>query len=151
MKFYYAINNRRKHRVVKSSRLPAKITAFLVSIGQLLCLAFLYGWRFLNKISLDWLLTWTTQPSASKLCDNPGNSLLRLRWANKLEIPVHSWDWTVREHEVELADGSLVNPTKLAWDPVIISGSSRTPIKANSLTLDIPDLLFPKCQNILAP
>ena len=23
--------------------------AYLVSIGQLLCLAFLYGWRFLNK------------------------------------------------------------------------------------------------------
>ena len=33
-------------RVVKSSRLPAKIAAYLVSIGQLLCLAFLYGWRF---------------------------------------------------------------------------------------------------------
>ena len=32
-------------RVVKSSRLP------------LLCLEFLYGWRFLNKISLDWQLT----------------------------------------------------------------------------------------------
>ena len=25
---------------------------------------------FLNKISLDWLLTLTTQPSTSKLCDN---------------------------------------------------------------------------------
>ena len=33
-------------RVVKSSRLLAKIAAFLVSISQLLCLAFLYGWRF---------------------------------------------------------------------------------------------------------
>ena len=41
-------------RVVKSSQLLAKITAYLVSIGQLLCLAFLCGWRFLNKISLDW-------------------------------------------------------------------------------------------------
>jgi len=41
--------------VVKSSRLLAKIAAHLVSIGQLLCLAFLYGWRFLNKISLVWL------------------------------------------------------------------------------------------------
>ena len=47
-------------RVVKSSRLPAKIAAYLVSIGQLLCLAFLYRWRFLNKISLGWPLTLTT-------------------------------------------------------------------------------------------
>ena len=36
-------------RVVKSSRLPGKIAAYLVSIGRLLCLAFLYGWCFLNK------------------------------------------------------------------------------------------------------
>ena len=48
-------------RVVKSSRLLVKITAYLVSIGRLLCLAFLYGWHFLHKISLDWLLTLTTQ------------------------------------------------------------------------------------------
>ena len=54
-------------RVVKSSRLPAKIAAYLVSIGWLLCLAFLYGWCFLFKISLDWPLTLTTQPSTSKL------------------------------------------------------------------------------------
>ena len=33
-------------RVVKSIRLRAKITAYLVSIGQLLCLAFHYGWHF---------------------------------------------------------------------------------------------------------
>ena len=52
------------YRVVKSSRLLAKIAAYLViSIGRLLCLAFLYGWCFLNKISLDWLPTLTTQPS----------------------------------------------------------------------------------------
>ena len=31
-----------EHQVVKSSRLPAKITAYLVSIGWLLCSAFLY-------------------------------------------------------------------------------------------------------------
>ena len=43
-----------------------KIAAYLVSIGRLLCLAFLYGWSFLNKISLDWPLTLTTQPSTSK-------------------------------------------------------------------------------------
>ena len=48
-------------RVVKSSQLPSKIAAYFVSIGQLLCLAFLYRWRFLNKISLDWPLTLTTQ------------------------------------------------------------------------------------------
>ena len=44
-------------------------------IGRLLCLAFLYGWHFLNiKISLDWPLTLTTQPSTSKLSDNPESS-----------------------------------------------------------------------------
>ena len=30
--------------VVKSSQLPVKIAAYLTSIGQLLCLAFLYRW-----------------------------------------------------------------------------------------------------------
>ena len=49
-----SLNMGPRFRVVKSSRLPAKIAAYLVSIGRLLCLAFLYGWRFLNKISLDW-------------------------------------------------------------------------------------------------
>ena len=34
---------------VKSIRLPAKIAAYLVSIGRLLRLAFLYIWRFLDK------------------------------------------------------------------------------------------------------
>ena len=60
-------------RVVKSSRLLAKIAAHLVSIGWLLSLALnLYGSHFLNEISPDWLLTLTTQPSTSKLSDNPG-------------------------------------------------------------------------------
>ena len=36
----------------KVAGLPAKIAAYLVSIGWLLCLTLLYGWRFLNKISL---------------------------------------------------------------------------------------------------
>ena len=58
-------------RVVESSWLLAKIAASLASIGQLLCLAFLYGWCFLNKISLDWPLTLTFQSSTSKLSDNP--------------------------------------------------------------------------------
>ena len=55
----------------KSSRLPAKIAAYLFSIGWLLCLAFLYRWRFLTKIFLKSPLTLTTQPSTSKLSDNP--------------------------------------------------------------------------------
>ena len=38
-----------KSRVVKSSRLPAEITTYFVSIGHLLCLAFLHGWCFLLK------------------------------------------------------------------------------------------------------
>ena len=60
------------YRVVESSWLLAKIATYLVvSIGWLLCLAFLYGWRFLNKMSLDWLLTLITQPSTSKFSDNP--------------------------------------------------------------------------------
>ena len=53
-------------RFVKSSRLPAKIATYLVSTGQLLCLAFLYGWCF-----LAWPLTLTTQLSTLKLSDNP--------------------------------------------------------------------------------
>ena len=58
-------------RVVKSSWLQAKIIAYLVSISRLLCSAFLYGWHFLFKISLDWPLSLTTQPSTSKLSVNP--------------------------------------------------------------------------------
>ena len=58
-------------RVVKSSRLLAKIIAYLVSISWLLCSAFLYGWHFLFKISLNWPLSLTTQPSTSKLSVNP--------------------------------------------------------------------------------
>ena len=57
-------------RVVKSSWLPAKISAYMFSISRLRCCAFLYGWHLLNKISLDWSLTLTTQLSTSKLSDN---------------------------------------------------------------------------------
>ena len=60
------------NRVVKSSWLPAKIAAYLVSIGQLFC--FHLRMALLNKISLDWPLTLTltlTQLSTSKLPDNP--------------------------------------------------------------------------------
>ena len=48
----------------------------MVSIGWLLCLAVLYRWRFLNKISMDWPLTLTTQPSTSKLSNNPGRGFI---------------------------------------------------------------------------
>ena len=47
-------------RVVKSSQLLAKIAVYLVSIGRLLHLAFLYRWCFLNNIYVDWPLTLTT-------------------------------------------------------------------------------------------
>ena len=68
---YHTCTSATDTRVVKSSQLLAKIAAYLVSISLLLCLAFLYRWRFLNKISLDWPLTFTTHPSTSKLSDNP--------------------------------------------------------------------------------
>ena len=57
-----------------------KIATYLVGIGRLLCLAFLYRRHFFKKISLDWPLTLTTQPSTSKLSDNP--AYLRLISAN---------------------------------------------------------------------
>ena len=71
----YACINTRKFkaliRVVRSSQMLAKIAAFLFSISWLLYLAFLYGWHFSNKISRDWLLTLTTQPSTLKPSHNP--------------------------------------------------------------------------------
>ena len=73
-KHYPDLGSGSSERVIKSTLLPAKIAAYLVIISWLLCLAFLYGWRFLNKISLDWPVTLTTQPSTSKLSDNPGAS-----------------------------------------------------------------------------
>ena len=54
MLFHFAVEFKHSHRVVRGSRLLEKITAYLVSIGRLLCLAFLYRWCFLYKISLDW-------------------------------------------------------------------------------------------------
>ena len=45
--------------------------SYFVSISLLLCLAFLYRWHFLSKISLYWPVTLTNQPSTSKLSDNP--------------------------------------------------------------------------------
>ena len=78
--------------IVKSSRLLVKITAYLVSIGWLLCLAFLFGWHFLNKISLDWLLTLTNRPPTSKLSDNPENAHVETDW---LLFKSFSNYWTV--------------------------------------------------------
>ena len=57
-------------RVVKSIRLPVKITTYLISIDWLFCLAFLYGWHFLNKISLDRPLT--LQCAKKVVSDSPG-------------------------------------------------------------------------------
>ena len=75
-------------RVVKSSGLPVKIASYLVSIGRLLFLAFLYGWCFLNKISLDWLFTLTTQPSTSKLSDIPVYSLFNKEFFGHWELGI---------------------------------------------------------------
>ena len=75
-------------RVVKSSRLPVKIASYLVSIGRLLFLAFLYGWCFLNKISLDWPFTLTTQPSTSKLSDIPVYSLFNKGFFGHWELGI---------------------------------------------------------------
>ena len=50
-----------------------KTATYLVSFSRLVCLAFLYGWCLLNKVHvyLAWLLTLITQPSLSKLSDDP--------------------------------------------------------------------------------
>ena len=58
--------------IIATTEITAKIAAYLVSISQLLWSVFLYGWRSLNRKSLDWPLILTTQPSTSKLSDNPG-------------------------------------------------------------------------------
>ena len=70
-------------RVVKSSRLLAKINTYLVCIGWLLSLSFLYKWLFFKKISLEWLLTLTTQLPTLKLSDNPDYSNNKTRDFNK--------------------------------------------------------------------
>ena len=54
-----------------------------VNVGRLLCLVFLYRWHFLNKISLYWPLTLTTQPSTSKLSDKAINTQ-SLFWLGKV-------------------------------------------------------------------
>ena len=73
------------HRVVKSSRPLPKIATYLLSIGRLLCLAFLCGWHFLDKASLEWLLTLTTQPTTSKLSDNPVDTDFELEWQKTIK------------------------------------------------------------------
>ena len=67
------------------------MAAYLVSVGQLLCLAFLDGRYFLNKISMDWLLTLTTQPSTSKLSDNPESLVVCLPVAKGLQVLVYKY------------------------------------------------------------
>jgi len=73
-----------KYRVVKSSRQPAKIGAYLVSIGRLLRLVFLYGWRFLNEISLDLLLNDLDNLHCSRLLQNFLTALEVFRYSQPL-------------------------------------------------------------------
>ena len=126
-------------RVVKSSWLPAKITAYLVSISWLLCLAFLYRWHFLNKISLEWPLTLTTQPSTWKLSDNAEYLLLFLWFSLLLGLKIcketsqgpydffyfsliqlllylqeFSQKMISQTHEIETQVDGLVNSTKVS-------------------------------------
>ena len=77
-KYYPDLSSGSSERVVKSTRLLAKIAAYLVIIGWLLCLAFLYRWHFINKISLDWLLTLTSQPSTSNFLTTPVHHLYEI-------------------------------------------------------------------------
>ena len=57
-------NNNVQTGLSKSSRLPSKIAAYLVRIGRVLCLAFLYGWCFLKLIKYAWTgrLLWQLTP-----------------------------------------------------------------------------------------
>ena len=68
-----------------------KIAAYLVSIGLLLCLAFLYGWRFLHKISLDWPLTLTTQLLLQ-------NFLTTLHKSRSKSLVKSSLEWVTIKH-----------------------------------------------------
>ena len=68
-----------------------KIAAYLVSIGLLLCLAFLYGWRFLHKISLDWPLTLTTQLLLQ-------NFLTTLHKSRSKSLMKSSLEWVTIKH-----------------------------------------------------
>ena len=77
--------------MVKSSRLPMKTATYLVSIGLLLCLAFLYGWRLLHKISLDWPLTLTTQLLLQ-------NFLTTLHRSRSKSLMKSSLEWVTIKH-----------------------------------------------------
>ena len=68
-----------------------KIAAYLVSIGLLLCLAFLYGWRLLHKISLDWPLTLTTQLLLQ-------NFLTTLHKSRSKSLMKSSLEWVTIKH-----------------------------------------------------
>ena len=81
----------------------SKIAAHFISIGRLLCLAFLYRWHFLNKISLDWLLTVTTQPSTSKFSDSPVCGIYCIGY------PFGSLLKGACESELDLSDGRQTN------------------------------------------
>ena len=65
------LNNMQMAELSKEAGCRRKSLPTWLGIGHVLCLAFLYGWRFLNKLFLDWPLTLTTQLSTSKRSDNP--------------------------------------------------------------------------------
>ena len=68
-----------------------KMVACLVNMGLLLCLAFLYRWRFLHKISLDWPLTLTTQ----LLLQNFLTALHKSWWKSLMKS---SLEWVTIKH-----------------------------------------------------
>ena len=92
------LNNNIQTGLSKSSRLPSKIAAYLVRIGRVLCLAFLYRWCFLNKISLDWLFTLTTHPSTSKISDNPDTEWGQLQCQLLLHCSCNKYELQINMH-----------------------------------------------------
>ena len=84
---------------------------------------FLHGWLFLNKISLDWKGTLTTQPCTSKLSNDPDShaiTFLRSPSTEILEIYFCSWN------------GPKISYIKVAgWSPYIIARNAIKSKKAN--------------------
>ena len=120
-------------RVVKSSWLSAKMAAYLVSIGRLLCLAFLYRWHFLNKISLDWQLSCLLHNFLTTLCQNARSPLLVDVRRSKTSLLTSNW--TVGEDR-GIRDGDKrgqVGWERKEWEVGIIRG--RETNKGNYTTM----------------
>ena len=60
------LNDNIQTKLSKSSRLPSKIAAYLVWIGRVLCLAFLYRWCFYIKYPWTGRLLWQLTPLLQK-------------------------------------------------------------------------------------